>query len=323
MSTITINNFQTAGTQIQSADFIPLWQTATGSTRSVTLANSGLLSATGGGTVSGDVEFTGAVTIDPLNKNVIISPTGTGTVTINPVGALTISPTAASTINNTSIGVTTPLAGKFTTLQATGAVTLSPASANVVLSPTGTGVVTINPATAGTLNNVVIGGSTPLAITGTAITAGTGVTTPAVTTASGSLALNSSAGTGITVTGGTNPIIAGTGSQLQILAGSQLLLQSAGSNSIFLQTNSGVSAIQVEISHTATPTNRLQLTGGTSPSIGTSGGSLIAASAGATVLTMSIASAKANVTWNAQPTSSAGLAAGTLYQGAANAAFFA
>lgn len=54
-------------------------------------------------------------------------------------------------------------AGSFTTLAASGAVALSPANANVVASPTGSGVVTINPASAGTVNNVSVGATTPLA----------------------------------------------------------------------------------------------------------------------------------------------------------------
>ena len=53
------------------------------------------------------------------------------------------------------------------------AININPANAQVAISPTGTGSVTINPATAGTMNNMVIGGTTPLAITGTTITATT------------------------------------------------------------------------------------------------------------------------------------------------------
>ena len=53
------------------------------------------------------------------------------------------------------------------------AINLNPANSQVDLSPTGTGIVRINPATAGTMNNMVIGGTTPLAITGTTITANT------------------------------------------------------------------------------------------------------------------------------------------------------
>lgn len=88
--------------------------------------------------------------------------------------------------------LTAGLAGTFGALTAQGAVALSPANANVVLSPTGTGVVTINPATAGTINNCSVGATTPLAGTFTALTANTSVVlpngslaTPAVTFAGG------------------------------------------------------------------------------------------------------------------------------------------
>ena len=78
------------------------------------------------------------------------------------------------TINSTTIGATTPSTGAFTTLSASGAVSLNPANANVSLAPTGTGVVTINPATAGTMNNVAIGGSSAAAGTFTSATVSTG-----------------------------------------------------------------------------------------------------------------------------------------------------
>jgi len=65
-----------------------------------------------------------ATNINPANAIVNISPTGTGSVAINPggtaaispTGALTINPTAASTMNNVAIGGTTALAGRFTDL---------------------------------------------------------------------------------------------------------------------------------------------------------------------------------------------------------------
>jgi hypothetical protein len=68
--------------------------------------------AGGGSNLSVDV----AITINPANAAVAISPTGTGTVAISPAGALTVNPTAASTMNNVAIGGTTPLAGSFTDL---------------------------------------------------------------------------------------------------------------------------------------------------------------------------------------------------------------
>ena len=78
------------------------------------------------------------------------------------------------TINSTTIGATTPSTGAFTTLSASGAVSLNPANANVSLAPTGTGTVTINPATAGTINNMAIGGSSAAAGTFTSATVSTG-----------------------------------------------------------------------------------------------------------------------------------------------------
>lgn len=45
------------------------------------------------------------------------------------------------------------------TLTANGAVAFNPSNANVVISPTGTGTVTINPATVGSINRVNIGGT--------------------------------------------------------------------------------------------------------------------------------------------------------------------
>lgn len=73
-----------------------------------------------------------------------------------------------ATITNSAIS---GAAGSFTTLAASSTVTFNMANANASLAPTGTGTVTINPATAGTMNNMVIGGSTPLAGTFTTATA--------------------------------------------------------------------------------------------------------------------------------------------------------
>jgi hypothetical protein len=53
------------------------------------------------------------------------------------------------------------------------AININPANAQVAISPTGTGSVTINPATAGTINNMAIGGATPLAGKFTDLTANT------------------------------------------------------------------------------------------------------------------------------------------------------
>ena len=54
-----------------------------------------------------------------------------------------------------------------------GGLTVNPSNKNVSLAPSGTGTVTVNPATAGSIDNMVIGATTPKAITGTTITATT------------------------------------------------------------------------------------------------------------------------------------------------------
>jgi hypothetical protein len=76
----------------------------------------------GGGT---NITLSGATNITPANQAVAISPTGTGTVAISPAGALTVNPTTASTMDNVAIGVTTPLAGTFTTLRINSTLSLA------------------------------------------------------------------------------------------------------------------------------------------------------------------------------------------------------
>lgn len=170
-----------------------------------TLNNVSLGATTPLAVTSTTLTATGAVALSPANLNVVLSPTGTGVVTINPA--------TAGTLNNLVIGGSTPLAVTSTTLTATGAVALSPAGLNVVLSPTGAGVVTVNPATAGTINNCSIGATTPLAGTFTTVavnngtlnvglgtgTAGTVSIFPGTTT-TGKVTLTTSANSGNTIT---------------------------------------------------------------------------------------------------------------------------
>jgi hypothetical protein len=113
-----------------------------------------------------------------------------------------------------------------------GGLLANPANKNVSIAPTGTGTATINPATAGTIDNMVIGATTPKAITGTTITAttfsgsGSGLTSipnsalvnSAITINGVSTSLGGSVSVGtvtsvsgtagrITSTGGTTPVI--------------------------------------------------------------------------------------------------------------------
>jgi hypothetical protein len=77
-----------------------------------TSSGSNCLQWGGGGGVN--LTLDGAFNMNPANATIQISPTGTGTLTVNPA--------TAGTINNMAIGGTTPAAGAFTTLSATTAI---------------------------------------------------------------------------------------------------------------------------------------------------------------------------------------------------------
>ncbi len=77
----------------------------------------------GGGGVN--ITIDGPINMNGANSAIQINPTGTGTVSIAPAGALTVNPTTASTMNNVAIGGTTPLAGTFTDLRVNGTISLA------------------------------------------------------------------------------------------------------------------------------------------------------------------------------------------------------
>jgi len=99
---------------------------------------------------------TSTVNISPNNASITISPTGTGTITIAPTAT-------TGSINNVTIGNVTPAAGTFTALTAAGNVTFSGTNATVSITPSGTGTITINPNSTGSINNVSVGSTTAAA----------------------------------------------------------------------------------------------------------------------------------------------------------------
>ena len=104
---------------------------------------------------SNNVTFDVATNLNPANAQVDISPTGTGHVHINPA--------AASTMDNVAIGETTPTSGKFTTLSSNANTSFSGANCSISIQPTGTGVVYVNPATTGAMDNMSVGQTTAAA----------------------------------------------------------------------------------------------------------------------------------------------------------------
>lgn len=126
----------------------------------------------------------GAVALSPANANVVLSPTGTGVVTINPA--------TAGTMNNIAVGGSTPLAGAFTTVSATGQLTSTVATGTSPFAVSSTtNVANLN---ASSLNGATfaapgaIGGGTAAAGTFTTLTA-TSTTTLSTTNISNLLSV--------------------------------------------------------------------------------------------------------------------------------------
>jgi hypothetical protein len=71
-----------------------------------------------------------------------------------------------------------------------GAFNMNPANATISIAPTGTGTLTVNPATAGTINNMAIGGTTPAAGAFTTLSATTAIGVASGGTGSSSLTAN-------------------------------------------------------------------------------------------------------------------------------------
>lgn len=139
----------------------PIGSTAASTGAFTTFSASGAVSGDGitalfasppaiGGTAAGAGTFTaltatGAVALSPASANVVISPTGSGVVTLNPA--------AAGTANNIAIGGSTPLAGTFTTLTATGQIRSTAGAPTIASGACGT---TTNGTIAGTNQSGII-----------------------------------------------------------------------------------------------------------------------------------------------------------------------
>jgi hypothetical protein len=108
----------TAGRSVAALSVVtPTIQAEAGSAGGTIKNGSGVAQMQWGSGGASNLSLEVATNINPVNAAVSIAPTGTGTVTINPA--------TASTMNNVAIGGTTPLAGKFTGLEATGVATFS------------------------------------------------------------------------------------------------------------------------------------------------------------------------------------------------------
>ena len=175
------------------------YQSASGTTTLLAAGTDGYVLRLASGVPAWSADYTGTVTSVSGTGTVSgISLSGTvtssGSLTLGGTLDLSTPPaiggTTANTITGTTITANTSFVGSYfdasgsgggalrtsggtavlqwgggggVNLTLDGAFNMNPANATIQISPTGTGTLTVNPATAGTMNNMAIGGSTPLA----------------------------------------------------------------------------------------------------------------------------------------------------------------
>ena len=118
-----------------------------------------------------------------------------------------------------------------------GGLNANPANKNVSIAPTGTGTATINPATTGAMDNMVIGATTPKAITGTTITA------------------TSFVGSGASLTNVVNSLSASTGISVSAATGAITVTNTAPDQTVSLTAGTGIGVTGTYPNFTVTNTS--------------------------------------------------------------------
>lgn len=175
------------------------YQSASGTTALLAAGTDGYVLRLASGVPAWSADYTGTVTSVSGTGTVSgISLSGTvtssGSLTLGGTLDLSAPPAIGGTTPNTITGTTITASTKFSgayfdasgsgggalrtlggasclqwgaanavNLTLDGAFNMNPANASISIAPTGTGTLTVNPATAGTMNNMAIGGSTPAA----------------------------------------------------------------------------------------------------------------------------------------------------------------
>jgi hypothetical protein len=103
------------------------------------------------------VNTDGSLTITTNSTSNTLTLNLTSIASLSVTNTFVINLTTGGNLDNTHIGNTTNRPGTFTQLTAAGAVTMTDGNQQVTMSPTGSGTVTINPATQGNINNIQIG----------------------------------------------------------------------------------------------------------------------------------------------------------------------
>jgi len=159
------------GQVLTLASGIPSWATpttgtvtsvsGTGTVSGITL--SGTVTSTGNLTLGGTLDLSAPPAIGGTTANTITGTTITANTKFVSSNFDASGSGGGSLRTNSGAACLQWGAGGGVNLTLDGAFNMNPANATIQISPTGTGTLTVNPATAGTMNNMAIGGSTPLA----------------------------------------------------------------------------------------------------------------------------------------------------------------
>jgi hypothetical protein len=159
------------GQVLTLASGIPSWATpTTGTVTSVSgtgtvsgISLSGTVTSSGNLTLGGTLDLSAPPAIGGTTANTITGTTITANTKFVGTNFDASGSGGGSLRTNSGAACLQWGAGGGVNLTLDGAFNMNPANATISIAPTGTGTLTVNPATAGTMNNMAIGGSTPLA----------------------------------------------------------------------------------------------------------------------------------------------------------------
>jgi len=222
----------TASSTIPNTDITGLGTMSTQAASSVAIT---------GGTINGTT--VGATTAAAVTGTVVTGSTKVVTPYVDAVGSGGGQLRNASGTSQLAWG-----AGGGSNLSLEVATNINPANAAVSIAPTGTGTVTINPATVGTMNNMAIGGTTPAAGAFTTVTASSAIGVASggtgATTLTGLLKGNGTSAF-TAATAGTDYVAPGTSTSftaLQIFSGSSSVAAATLTNAKEVTTISATAA---------------------------------------------------------------------------------
>ncbi|MGI9141906.1 MAG: beta strand repeat-containing protein [Fluviibacter sp.] len=201
-NTTTFLSAGTNGQVLTLALGVPSWATpttgtvtsvgGTGTVSGITL--SGTVTTSGNLTLGGALDLSSPPSIGGTAANAITGTTVTATTKFS--GTYYDASSSAGGALRTSGGTSVLQwgGGGGTNLTLDGAFNMNPSNANISIAPTGTGTLTVNPATAGTINNMAIGGTTAAAGSFTTLAASSTVSANGSVGTSGQVLTSAGAG---------------------------------------------------------------------------------------------------------------------------------